>query len=131
MKIYVMGDFHARWTYVNEFFKKYPEECLILQCGDFGYWPKLEIYRIKEFDLKNNNSVIYFCDGNHEDFESLKLLKNNEVCNNVFYMKRGNTLTLPDGRIVLFMGGAESIDKNSRISRVSWFYEETVTQNVV
>jgi len=122
-----VGDFHARWVYANYFFKHHPEDCIFLQCGDFGYLPHFEIHRIKEFDIKNGNKKIYFCDGNHEDHESLKRLKNNEICPNVFYMKRGSTLTLPDGRVVLFMGGALSIDAKSRMPRVDWFYEETLT----
>lgn len=128
MKVYVMGDFHARWIYPNHFFKQNTEESIYLQCGDFGYLPHFEKHRIKEFDIKNGNSKIYFCDGNHEDHESLRKLKNNEICSNVFYMKRGSTLTLPDGRVVLFMGGAHSIDYKSRMPRVDWFYEEILTQ---
>lgn len=38
------------------------------------------------------------------------------------------TLPEPDGRTVLFMGGADSIDKKSRILGVDWFKEELITQ---
>jgi len=128
MKVYIAGDIHARWIYLNYFFDQNPEDCIILQCGDFGYWPHFEKHRIMEFDIRNNNSKIHFCDGNHEDHHSLLKLTDNEICPNVFYMKRGSTLTLPDGRVVLFMGGADSIDKNSRMMGVDWFPEETMTQ---
>ena len=100
MKIYIVGDFHGKWVYPNYFFKHNPEEAIYLQCGDFGYLPHFEKYRIKNFDIKNGKSKIYFCDGNHEDHESLKRLKNNEVCPNVFYMKRGSTLTLDRKSVV-------------------------------
>ena len=46
-------------------------------------------------------------------------------------MKRGSTLTLPDGRVVLFMGGAMSIDKESRCQGVDWFPEEDLTYSDV
>ena len=37
-------------------------------------------------------------------------------------------LGLPDGRIVLFMGGADSIDKKYRKIGFDWFPEELITQ---
>ena len=46
-------------------------------------------------------------------------------------MKRGSTLTLPDKRNVLFIGGALSIDKDQRVIGESWFPEETITQKDV
>ena len=147
MKIFVMGDLHGDWNHLNTFInKKNPD--IILQCGDFGYWPKFSgttsigkpiydsdglptrmrnVWRLE--DIKNKNTKIYFCDGNHEDHESLKNLESNEILPNVFYMKRGSTLTLPDGRIVLFMGGARSIDYRMRTPGIDWYPEETITQS--
>lgn len=52
----------------------------------------------------------------------------------MFYMKRGSTLELQDGRMVLFMGGAESHDKDWRVEQERaggdkiWFAEERVGQ---
>lgn len=145
-KTYVMGDVHGNWSNLNTFInKKNPDT--ILQCGDFGYWPKFSgtttlgkrvydsdglptkerhIWRME--DIKNRDTKIYFCDGNHEDHESLNMLENNEILPNVFYMKRGSTLTLPDGRVVLFMGGARSIDQAWRTPGIDWFAEETISQ---
>lgn len=40
----------------------------------------------------------------------------------------GSVLTLADGRKVLFIGGALSIDREYRILGESWFVEETITQ---
>lgn len=41
MDIYVLGDIHAEFRKLNSFLnKKQPD--LILQCGDFGYWPKFD-----------------------------------------------------------------------------------------
>lgn len=50
-----------------------------------------------------------------------------ELMPNVFYAKRGTTYTLPDGRVVLFMGGAASIDKAARTPGVDWFPQEVLT----
>jgi len=46
----------------------------------------------------------------------------------VYYMPRGTTLILPDGRTVLFMGGADSTDKDLRIIGHDWFPEELISQ---
>jgi hypothetical protein len=43
-------------------------------------------------------------------------------------MRRGNTLTLPDGRNVLFMGGAHSIDEDAREPGIDWFPQEAITE---
>ncbi len=134
----VCGDFHAYFKKVNKFLNKKPDVKTILQCGDFGYWPKFHNVtyttsygRNKGFDqyaLRNKDTQIYFCDGNHEDHESLRSLENNEIMKNVFYMKRGSVLTLPDGRKVLFIGGAYSIDKDIRTPGKDWFPEEIISQ---
>jgi len=139
MKIIVCGDTHGNWRYLNTLINtKNPD--IILQCGDFGYWPSMEevpyedhgYYRKKNkykvCGMKNPNTKIYWCDGNHEEFSKLNEVKDNEICPNVFYMKRGSTLTLPDKRVVLFMGGGDSIDKNLRTPGYDWFPEELISQ---
>jgi len=143
--IIVTGDIHGDWSALNKLINhKKPK--IVLQTGDFGYFPRLiEIRQHGIISLIERNKVndplllkqrkypklpqgskLYFCDGNHEDHESLGLATSNEVYPNVFHMKRGSTITLPDGRIVLFMGGAESLDKDSRIQGRDWFPEEEI-----
>ena len=125
MKIMVVGDIHAEWGKFNELInKKQPD--IILQCGDFGYWPSYKEYH--PHHIKNDECKIYWCDGNHEEFSKLLTIKRHEIRPNIFYMKRGSTLILPDGKIVLFMGGAESIDKHLRTPGIDWFLEEVITQ---
>ena len=38
-------------------------------------------------------------------------------------------MTLPDGRVVMSMGGAESIDKMYRTPEIDWFPQETISYN--
>lgn len=103
-------------------------------------WDRVYIRRIPrkwdQFGLKCQESKIYWCDGNHEDHWDLRDERNYmkapcEVAPGVYYMKRGSTLELPDGRIVLFMGGADSIDKKYRKIGFDWFPEELITQKDV
>lgn len=121
-KIIITGDVHAEFGELNTLInKKNPD--LVICCGDFGFWPK-QI----PMNIKNPNTKILFCDGNHEDHWELKKLNNNEIKPNVFYMPRGSTYTLPDGRNILFMGGADSIDKGQRTFGHNWFPEEIINQ---
>ena len=101
-KILAVGDVHGKFGMLNKLINKEKPD-LVLQCGDFGYWPKEhgKTYvgstgRVTYFDqycIKPGDSKIYFCAGNHEDHESLLLKEeNNEIMKNVFYKKKGSTL---------------------------------------
>lgn len=130
----VLGDVHGYFGDMNALInKKKPE--LVLACGDFGYWPRFVNRRdklghvVKMTGPKAGKAKIHFCDGNHEDHASLKNAPlDGQLWPNVFYQRRGSTITLPDGRVVLFMGGAESVDKQYRTEGKDWFPEESITQ---
>lgn len=123
MKIIIVGDVHADWYNLNNLIKNEKPD-IILQVGDFGYWPNFNQYSLKY--IQNGDTKIYFCPGNHEDWNALGKIKNIEIAPNIFYMKKGTTLTLPDGRTVLFIGGADSVDKNWRIKGKTWFPQEII-----
>ena len=145
--VIVCGDLHGEWGSINKLINK-RKPSIILQCGDYGWWPKMHnIYGISvtggfgkwsQYGIKNvyqnqTSAKIYWCDGNHEDHWSLREEFNSingpaEIQKDVLYMKRGSVLTLPDGRNVLFVGGAYSIDKQWRKIGWDWFPEETITQ---
>lgn len=128
-KILVVGDVHGHWSMLNTLInKKKPD--IILQCGDFGFFP----WNDNKKQIKNKNTAIFWCDGNHEHhWHLINLMEKNkfgpiETSPNVFYMPRSTTLTLPDERVVMFFGGADSIDKKARIIGVNWFPEEVIQQ---
>ena len=122
-----MGDVHGEIPKLNNFInKKSPD--IILQCGDFGWWPSFPNNVDKKAKFKNTK--VYFCDGNHEEHTFLEqdgLI--HELCDNTFWCSRGSTLKLPDGRIVLFIGGASSTDKGYRKPGETWFQEEDITDD--
>ncbi len=136
----VFGDIHGEFARFNKIINRRRDHIdMILQCGDWGYWPRQhgmtyvdrltgKVKTEDNYNVKNRDIPIYFCDGNHEDHEMLKTLEDNEIMKNVFYMKRGTRLTLDDGRTVLFIGGAYSIDKKYRTQGWDWFPEETISQ---
>ena len=146
-RIMMVGDVHGDWGKLNTVISaKHPET--IIQCGDFGYWPRWNGKDVdvntheflaynrkprywKFMGIKNGDVRVHWCDGNHEDHASLRRVSEDmdqiETMPNVFYQRRGSVLTLPDHRTVLFMGGADSIDKNYRTAYEDWFPEELIT----
>ena len=144
--IIILGDIHARWAPVNNLInKKKPE--IILQVGDFGWFPHINgkteqytamtsqgwAYKYKAFEqygLKMQNTSMLWCHGNHENHADLiERVKSGkmEVMPSVFYMPFGTTVTLDDGRVVLFCGGARSTDQQWRTEGLDWWPEEEVT----
>ena len=134
--IIVMGDVHRDFGGLNTLLNKMSPH-IILQCGDFGYWPRdtpKEVYgRVnpkypKELPRPKvpDDTLLFWCDGNHEDHQELGLRTTDELWPNVHYMPRGSLLDLPDGRRVMFFGGALSIDRNNRTLGVDWFQEEII-----
>jgi len=135
MKVLIIGDLHGDWGSLNSIIaSKKPD--IILQTGDFGWWPSLEVKKPVLYGqqkkwllkgIKTGNTKIYWCDGNHEDHSVLPQDgKIHEMYENVFFCSRGSKLTLPDGRTILFAGGANSIDKNERTRGHDWFPGEMI-----
>ena len=136
MSIYVVGDIHAEFSYLNRFIEgKAPD--ILLCCGDFGYW---ENHRNGWYHdkLKNPKTKVYFCDGNHECHPALVELVDEygwknpiEIQKDLFYCPRGSSIVLPTGESVLFFGGADSIDKDWRTPGRDWFPEENISQREI
>ncbi len=145
MEIVIVGDVHGDWGKINTLMnKKNPD--IILQCGDFGWWPQWEVKRNTIYHLRekpwthkglklSTNTKVYFCDGNHENHEDLYRESMGmrdvptELYDNVFYAPRGCIIKLPDGRNVLFVGGADSVDKKSRTVGLDWYEEELINND--
>ena len=122
-----VGDVHGNWNSLREIIETNNPE-IIIQCGDFGFFP-----HFIDFFEGNSTTKVYWCDGNHENHEQLNEMVNFygrkpiELSENCFYMPRGSTLKLDDGRNVLFMGGALSIDKCYRTEGRDYFRSETIS----
>lgn len=135
-RIIVAGDVHRDFGAFNALLnRRIPE--IVLQCGDFGYWPREPLSAIYGRESKDypqdrpapkvhEGTNVFWCDGNHEDHQELGLRETDELWPNVYYMPRGSILDLPDGRRVMFFGGASSIDRNTRTIGVDWFPEEVI-----
>jgi hypothetical protein len=129
-KIIVVGDIHGEWNQLNLIIERERPQA-VFSVGDFGYWPRIDKRSWSLDGIKNQGIPIYWAPGNHEDWWSLRELDErgvSEIAPNIYYMRRGSTLVLNDGRRVLFMGGADSIDKKVRRVGVDWFPDEIIGQ---
>lgn len=131
-----VGDTHGRFDKLNQLIAQHKPDNVFV-CGDFGYWNE-QTFGGPDYNLWDrivtNDTKVYFCDGNHEDFNMLdKLVEQHGyrkpilVAKNVYYCPRGSELILEDGTSVLFFGGAYSVDKPLRIKDINWFEQEQAT----
>ena len=107
----------------------------IIQLGDWGFiWPgSTQLEQLSDM-LAGLGVTMRFIDGNHDDHPSLKKLRGQvrlrgvEIAKNVIYQPRGSVHEDEDGTRLLFLGGAPSIDRASRVEGESWWPEEVITQ---
>jgi predicted phosphodiesterase len=105
----------------------------VVQLGDFGIWDNDKPY-LNKLDklLRSHNMMLFFVDGNHEDFPRLYAKQTfgvgslRPVRDHIHHLPRGTRVDW-DGVSVLAMGGAASIDKNHRRKGYSWWEEEFIT----
>ena len=125
--IIVVGDIHGQFHEINQLIKDERPD-IILACGDFGFWPgQVSLSKLELLDTK-----LYWCDGNHENHDKLNELTDNtrdqfEIIHNCFYMPRGSILNL-NGKNILFVGGADSVDKEWRVKGSNWFPQEVILE---
>lgn len=128
-KVLIVGDVHEEFAKLNRLINKRKPE-VVIATGDFRLWEK----HILRNELKPQGAKIYACEGNHENFKLIRELResvNNrqipiEVVEDVYYMPRGTVIAL-NGFKLLFIGGAESHDKEYRTEGIDWFPEESIT----
>ena len=90
MKIMVAGDVHGDFAKLNRLIAR-QQPSILLQCGDFGFWPKDERFDLQT-KLKPGSTRIHFIDGNHEDHLALDDVQqkgNLEVMENCFFSSHG------------------------------------------
>ena len=134
MKKLFVGDTHGDLPFVEHaavLARQHDAE--LVQLGDFGFlWPGHDQLQDLSDMLVGNGITLRFCDGNHDDHRRLKKLRGRvrvrgvEIAKNVIYQPRGSVHEDEDGTRFLFLGGAPSIDRDSRVEGRSWWPEETI-----
>jgi hypothetical protein len=139
-RVLVAGDTHgnAKWCAFLAVAAQHFGCPVVLQLGDFGYWPHVEagqrfLDRV-ELVAERTGTTFVWIDGNHENHHALADLVAAgpaddgfvEVRPRVRYAPRGHRWTW-DGRRFGALGGAFSIDWRLRRPGRSWWAEEVPT----
>lgn len=134
--IYITGDTHGeQQRFSSVFFPREncwtAEDCLIV-CGDFGFLFLGTDEETAFLDhLATKPYTICFCDGNHENFDLIDTYPEkiwnggrvHQIRHNIFHLMRGQVFEI-QGKRILTMGGAYSIDKYRRTEGYSWWKAE-------
>lgn len=117
--------------------EEFPQNLIV--AGDFGFvWHKnkQEEYYLKWLEEKPYNIIVV--KGNHENHERLLSdefptvnfngAKAKQIRRNIFVIEHGEIFVL-DGKSFFCMGGAMSVDKETRRNRIDWWQEEQPNYN--
>lgn len=142
MAIYITGDQHANFNKIFNFVDfldiKLNSDDYVIILGDMGiFWrdDKEDAKKFIEFFEKNYQFNLYFIEGNHENFNLLNDLPEDEngmgyISEHIRHLKRGRRYNI-QGKNILAIGGADSIDKYHRTEGISWWKEEQITDDDV
>ena len=137
-RYFVTGDKHGDLRPVIDFIKRFDlqSNANILILGDTGlFWRKDKKDAEKNIDFyeKECNGVhLYWIDGNHENFDIINKWNTKTVYNNsphIHYCPRGYITEINiNNKIkkILFIGGADSVDKYLRTEHLNWWKDETI-----
>lgn len=136
-KVMVVGDWHGDSNFammVLQRAKKFDAR-YVFHTGDFGLWDLHDDFLNTLHDfLLSNDMFLVFADGNHENFNILRRLEKDSVTglmrvtDRIFHAPRGYRLLVGDS-VWMFLGGAVSMDQNSRMKNIDWFPDEVLTMD--
>jgi len=120
--ISVIGDVHGSVGELIDLVAQVPEDVeTFIQVGDLGAFPHLP--------WKSNPlpRPVHFIRGNH-DYEPdiAHLTTPTEIMHNLIFVPSGWVEEI-DGRLVGFLGGADSVDMPDRTEGKDWWYTERIT----
>lgn len=137
-RVGVSGDWHGNLGWVLPVLKNFKNNGIdhIIQVGDFGFiWGGQDTatgLRKLIRDLERNNQYIYVVLGNHEDYARVNEAPANDDGTKFYRSER--IILLPrgfrgviGGRSFVALGGANSIDFESRTEWLSWWRDESIT----
>jgi hypothetical protein len=135
--IYLTGDTHG-YKGLNRFYpQNFPigntltKQDTMVILGDFGIpWSNNGSDRYWLEWLNEMPWTTVFIDGNHENFNTLNQYpvkewnggRIHEIKSSIYHLIRGEVFTI-EGNTILAAGGAESIDKESRIPYKEWWQQ--------
>ena len=138
--MFFLGDTHGERRFMSDFLNSDEKYCI--QVGDFGFIFKYNDYKwnhfINDFQKYHSDKIIFTVLGNHENFDSIEKMPQvikfgarcRKIRDNIFAIERGEVLQL-EGKNILCVGGADSIDKQWREYGISWWPQESISDDEV
>lgn len=135
-RVAVLGDVHGNVGWIRMLARALPhlapDVTTILQLGDWWMPPA----QVDEAFADTNITAVYVTNGNHEPWDKVSPLL--DQCPGEAVRVSGITWLLPrpirltiGGRSVLSLGGASSIDRESRQEGLTWWPDEAITDEHV
>lgn len=135
MEALILGDTHGSLSAIREAILACQTHSVkkIFQLGDFGYWEhtpegKMFLDLVDKW-LRLAGLTLDFIDGNHENHRKLREYPDlggySQIRETIRYLHRGSIHTFGSTEIAC-LGGAWSIDKDSRVEGHSWWPEELI-----
>ena len=142
-RVLLLGDTHGRPHALSEAFRHAVEAGAeaIIQLGDYGFGWSLGEDGFCDFSYltaamaERAGVPFYWIDGNHENFDLLETIEpdgngHRRITDGVTHLGRGSKITFGETTF-LAIGGAYSVDKPRRKEGVSWWPQETITDEDV
>ena len=128
--MFILGDIHGNFSTIVNFCRKNisKEPLNLIQVGDFGAGFRKDFLDDMLYlnDVLNEyNVTLYVIRGNHDD---PKFFNGNHNWGNLKLLKDYTVLDL-EGKKILLIGGAISIDRGNRIEGSSWWEDEKFILN--
>lgn len=130
--IAMFGDWHGNLHFAKKAIEALPGHVEVaIHTGDFGYNFDDAYLNAVNKSARRKDIVVMFVDGNHENHEWLNAQPIDDdgvrrLRPRVWHLPRGFRWEWC-GLKFLAMGGAHSVDRQSRMPGVSWWKEETIT----
>ena len=137
--LHVAGDWHGHMSWARRALRTLAEDgcATLMHVGDFGFFPGLRFGPQYLHAVDNAAGqcgiTILVTAGNHDDHAVIdRLIAQNgnqpaKIAEHIWVLPRGHRFTL-GGRTIVSLGGAASIDFESRTEGGDWWREEVVTE---
>jgi hypothetical protein len=135
-KIVIAGDWHINTEWATLALDKIASTGIkeIYHVGDFGFWPDehgQDYLQVIDAKLALTGSTLLVTPGNHDDYAFINSLSTDEngfliATDHVKVLPRGHRWAV-DGVSFVSLGGAASIDFETRTEGMNWWREEAIT----
>ena len=132
----VHGNVHVALNAINVLVARGITEIHFL--GDFGFMWRDDVagqlaFKRLRLALEDGGATAFVTGGNHENYDLMLAIEPDPegirwMRKNIGLIPRGWRASTPSGTTIASLGGANSIDRYNRKPRVSWWWQESITE---